>query len=203
MTLTKQSALTKLFQCAEKYKTNLLGTCLLFVATDKDKNFEFFTATFRVGNFQHLTGVNTAHITARDFFHRCLEKRISPDDIKFNEDGTTALKLEVLPLLMSKNLSANMLSDYSGRNLKLYTEKIVGTVNACIGFVKDAKSGLFVPNTVLRQDMRDISLSVKRIVATFQKTSSEENYSTIVYTAKNFDVNDIKFPEHIKNQICL
>lgn len=182
---------------------NLLGTCLLFVATDKDKNFEFFTASFRAGNFQHLTGVNTENIAARDFFHRCLEKRISPNDIKFNEDGTTALKLEVLPRLMSKNLSANMLADYSGNNLKLYTEKIVGTVNACMGFVKDTKSGFYVPNTVLRQDMRDISSSVKRIVATFQKLNSDENYSTIVYTAKNFNISDIIFPEHIKNLIYL
>ena len=93
MGLTKKEILSKLFICATKYKENLLSRCLLFVACDKNKNFEFFSASFSAGNFQHLTGVITQNISPRDFFRRCLERRLSPNDIEAHKDGTTDLKL--------------------------------------------------------------------------------------------------------------
>ena len=99
---------------------------------------------------------------------------------------------------MSKNLSANMLADYAGKNLKLYTEKIAGNVTACMGFIKEEKSGLYVPNTILRRDMRDISESQKRILAAFQKNKTEKLFTSVVYIAKNINLAEIPFPENLR-----
>lgn len=197
MAFNEQEILTKLFNCAEKYKENLCGKQLLFIARDKDMSLEFINTVFRTGNFQHLTGVVTPNISAKDFFKRCLSKRLSFKDIKLHEDGTTILKLSVLPILMEKNLSANMLANYAGQNLKLYSEKIVGNINACIGFVKDIKSEVYVPNTVLKQDIRNISDNTKRIIAIFNKEYTDKNYTKLVYTAKNIDLNKINFPSNL------
>ena len=198
MGFSKQDILSKLFVCAAKYNENLLGNSLLFITCDKNGNYDFFSVVFKAANFQHLTGVNTQNMSAKDFFRRCLAKRLSPDDIIPHKDGTTELKLSVLPTLLNKDLSANMLADYSGRNLKLYTEKIAGNITACMGFVKDSKSELYVPNTVLRQDMRNISDNRKRIVATFQKNKSDDSYTAVVYIAKNVYIEKIDFPDNLK-----
>ena len=198
MGLNKKEILSKLFICADKYKENLYGKSLLIVGCGKDKKFEFFNVTFRAGNFQHLTGVVTQNISPKDFFERCIARRLSPRDIESRPDGTTDLKLSVLPALMSKNLSAKMFADYNRKGLKFYTERIVGTVTACMGFVKDPSSEIYVPNSVLKQDMRNISSNQKRIFAIFRKALSEPRYTEIVYIAKKVTIKDIIFPEDLK-----
>ena len=45
------------------------------------------------------------------------------------------LKLDILPYVMNKSLSAGMIGDYNSANPKLYTEKLIGSVKACVEFV--------------------------------------------------------------------
>ena len=47
-----------------------------------------------------------------------------------------------------------MLGDYNMSQPKLYTDKIAGSISACMGFVRDGGEGRFVPNTVLEGDIR-------------------------------------------------
>ena len=74
------------------------------------------------------------------------------NDFEFAKDGTTQLKLEVMPRLISKNLSATMICDYNSRNPKLVTDKLAGSTAACMEFVTTGPADRYVPNTVLKPE---------------------------------------------------
>ena len=106
---TKQQAISIITDCAVKYKENLDGYQLLFILKDKHKHISSLEVSFNPYNFLHLTGIKLADkTTATDFYERCLNHKLSPDDFSFAPDGTTQLKLEILPQLMVKNISAKM-----------------------------------------------------------------------------------------------
>lgn len=197
MAITKKDALSVVFSCAPEYKKNLVDRSLLFVCTDKHKQTYCLEVTFDASNFQHMTGLKTKQsgIHALHFFELCIDQRLTEDDFEFADDGTTPLKMRVLPNLVKKNLSANMLGDYNMSQPKLYTEKIAGGVKACVGFVRDGGVGRYVPNTVLEEDIRKRVNRPDRIILTYRKKRGEERYSEIVYSAKKVDWSRVKLPK--------
>lgn len=162
--MTKKEAMAIVFSCATEYKNNLVGHSLLLLCQDKHKKTYCLEVTFNSSNFQHLTGFKTVEmlsdtnvnedvnsrkkIDASHFLKLCLDRRLTEDDFDFAEDGTTPLKMRVLSRVVKKNLSANMLGYYNCQQLRLYTEQLVGSVQGYVGFVKDKKSGIYVPNTL-------------------------------------------------------
>ena len=154
--MTKKEALQIVFSCAASYKENLAGRSLLFVTTDKHKTVRCLEVTFDGSNFLHMTGfkLNKKEISANNFFSMCCDKRLSESDFEFAADGTTEMKMRVLPGLVQKHLSAKMVGDYNLSQPKLYTDKLAGSVGACMGFVRNGGKGRFVPNTVLEGDIR-------------------------------------------------
>lgn len=206
------------FSCADEYKENLVDHSLLFLCQDKHKNTYCVEVTFDISNFQHLTGFKTVRmdsessehdssdenaaqkmgkkkITAAHFFELCIDRRLSENDFEFAEDGTTPLKMKVLPSVVKKSLSANMIGFYNGLQPRLYTERIAGSVKACVGFVKDEDDGRYVPNTVLEGDIRQKVTRPDRILVTYRKKSDTAEYSEIVYAAKKVDWKTIKVPK--------
>ena len=181
----------------DRYKENLVDRSLLFITTDKHKNVHCLEVTFDIGNFLHMTGfkLRKSGINARHFFNLCYDKRLTEADFDFSADGTTEMKMRVLPSLMKKNLSAKMLGDYNMSQPKLYTDKIAGSLSACMGFVRDGGEGRFVPNTVLEGDIRTKVKAADRIIATYRKSRSEEQYSEIVFTAKKVEWEKIVLPD--------
>ena len=127
--MTKKEALSIVFACAPLYKENLVDKSLLFITTDKHKSVHCLEVTFDISNFLHMTGfkLRKPSINARHFFNLCYDKRLTEADFEFSADGTTEMKMRVLPSLMKKNLSAKMLGDYNMSQPKLYTDKIAGS----------------------------------------------------------------------------
>ncbi len=176
MAMTKKEALATVFACAREYKANLVGKSLLFVCIDKHKNTYCVEVTFDASNFQHMTGFQT-EFSALEFFNRCIDQRLRENDFSFSEDGTTELKMMVLPGLVRKNISANMIGDYNMSQPKLYTERIAGGIKACVGFIKSGGTGRYVPNTVLNGDIRN---KVKKLTALWQPIESAVKKSNIL-----------------------
>ena len=192
---TKQQAISIITDCADKYRKNLEGCQLLFMLKDKHNKISYLEVSFNAYNFLHLTGIKlTGEITASDFYRRCLNHKLRPEDFSFATDGTTQLKLEILPQLMSKNISAKMAGDYSGGNPKLYTEKLAGGVKACLGFVL-TENGEYVPNTVLNVDIRDAVWTPLQVIATYRRSKNAGPYQELVYKAKNVNWEDSSFLE--------
>lgn len=215
MSEKKKAALSIILSAAEEYEKNLNGNNLLFLLLDKHKKISYFEVEFNSGNFMHLTGikltkkykdslkfnaVNNSEIQisyANKFYEKCIDKKIGIDEFEFSDDGTTQLKLQVLPALMKSNLSANMLGDFTSRTCKLYTEKVAGNIRGCMGFVHDIKVDKNVPNTVLKSDIRDCVSETKRIIATYRKKKGESVYKEVIYTAKNVSFEIIDFPKEL------
>lgn len=190
--------------CAEKYRDELAGRSLLFICMDKHKQISSLEVTFHGWNFMHLTGLKTGgkslegregKIAAADFYNRCLARKLSPRDFEFSEDGTTHMKLDVLSTVLNRNLSAKMIGAYNSSKPRLYTEKLAGGTAACMGFVRDNITGMFVPNTVLKEDIRNHVTAPVRVIAVYRKKATDEKYAELTYQAKKADWANIKYPE--------
>lgn len=201
-TLTKFDAASIAINCAFQYKQELNNKNLLFLCLDKHKNPVFYEFSFREKNYMHLTGLipikfvknnNTVHkLTAIEFYNMCLSRSLREDQFKFKEDGTTPLKLKILPQMLTGNLSANMIGNYDQYTPLLQTDKLVGKMNGIMGFQIDEDEGVFLPNTILNADIRDLSRSTNRIIATFRKDKNAEKYEELTYTAKNIEWDKVK-----------
>lgn len=201
MSLRKEDALKIVLEAAGSYENNLANKNLLFISQDKHRRIDSYEVTFHRNNFLHLTGlkVTDESITAPVFYQRCIDKRLSLDDFELSPDGTTELKLDVLPRLVCKNLSANMIGKHDTYKIKLYTERLAGNIHGCMGFVLDSKEKYNVPNTVLKQDIRNLVSRPNRIILTYRKSISEETYGEIVYAAHKYDWNSLVLPSNLSH----
>lgn len=173
------------------------------------KNQKGITAiefSFDASNFLHLTGLKVKKargdaadadgaLSAKEFYERCLAHRLRTTDFEFAKDGTTPLKLDVLPTLISKNLSATMIGDYNSRNPKLVTDKLAGGTAACMGFVPTGTKPRYVPNTILKVDIRNYIRNQARVIAVYCKPASEAQYTEATYFVKKVDWDAIQYPE--------
>ena len=87
-----------------------------------------------------------------------------------------------------------MVGDYNNKRALLYTEKIAGGINACVGFVQDNGDGRYVPNTLLDADIRDETVRPLRIVATFRKRIADPAYQELAHIGKNVKWERITLP---------
>ena len=191
MAFDKKRALSIVFSAADDYMANLANKSLLFLCIDKHYRVSSIETAFDESNFKHLTGLKSKLAPAQ-FFSMCLNRRLSERDFGFSPDGTTELKLRVLPKIVTSDLSARMVGRYNNSRPKLYTEVLAGGVNACLGFAQDGKSGLYVPNTLLNEDIRKLTTGTDRIALTLRKERSEADYAEVVYRAKNIDWDRVK-----------
>ena len=199
--LTKAQAIKTIIDCAMQYKDNLVNRMLLFLVTDKNKKISHFEVSFDSANFLHLTGckIDDHKISALKFYEKCIHKKLSENDFEFSDDGTTPLKLAVLSMMLCKSLSANSIGSYNQKRPALYTERLAGNIKGCMGFVEDKKSKRYVPNTVLKVDIRDYVLKTDRILVTYRKYKNDKSYSEIVYAAKRVEWDKIKFPDEYRH----
>lgn len=203
---TKEQAIKTVIRCAEAYKENPVNKNLLFICQDKHKRTAAIEFTFDASNFLHLTGLKvkksrsgaegtTSSVSAKEFYEKCLAHRLSASDFELAEDGTTPLKLDVLPKLISRNLSATMIGDYNSLNPKLLTDKLVGNTAACMGFVPSGPKKRYVPNTVLKVDIRDYIKNQARVIAVYRKPADSERYEELTYSAKKIEWDTVIYPE--------
>lgn len=202
--MRKEEAIRIIARCAKSYHENLENKNLLFLF-GHDKNPEFFEASFLPRHFLHLTGVELSNRKSggsSNFYKKALNGKLSPRDFYFAEDGTTTIKLEVLPQLTEIYRSAKMVGDYNYTKPTLYTEKLAGNVTACLGFIRE--NNYYLPNTALREDVRSISKHPQqRILAIFRKPIHQVHYMEVVYIAKGLTIQDISIPPIIKPKIYI
>ena len=208
MNYTKEDAIRIVTQCADRYQQELEQRSLLFLCADKHMRISIYEFYFHSYNFLHLTGLKTKSpsanpipflssssiMSANSFYEKCLSHKLSPNDFEFSDDGTTSLKLDVVPGLITKNLNASMIGDYNSNKPRLYTEKLAGGIKACMGFTMDAISGEYVPNTVLKEDLRNNVTEWVRVIGVFRKAITETTYSEVTYLARKTDWNRIILP---------
>ena len=197
MSLTKEKAIRIVFQCVYACAKELEKRNLIFICIDKHKRISVFETAFHDYNFQHLTGLETPpSLSAQQFYQACIHRRLSVDDFEFHTNGTSELKLSILPLLVNKNLGpARFMGTYNNRNPLLITDRVTGSVKGGVGFVRNGGVGSFVPNTLLNGDMRQYISDMRRIILTCRKGLEDNEYTEIVYSAKKVDWDSIQLPD--------
>ena len=175
---------------------------LLFLFGSQQKT-DFFESVFLPRHFLHLTGVEISEgkfFGSSDFYNKSLKSQLSLNDFSLASNGTTEMKLSILPQLMKIYRSAKMVGDYSFTKSVLYTEKLVGNVTASLGFVRDDK--YYIPNTALKEDIRDITIKPQsRILAILRKSVEQSHYEEICYTAKGLVLQDISLPQILSDKV--
>ena len=199
--MKKDEAIRILTSCAAHYSANLESKNVLYVF-QKGKDLQSFEALFLPRHYLHLTGIKllSKSIKSTDFYRLCLKRQLSPSVFTFHENGTTDMKLSVLSQIVNIHKTAKMVGDYDNTKSVLITEKIVGTVTACIGFVRDGN--YYHPNTTLREDIRTISVNPqKRVLAIYTKENQNPRYTKCTYLAKNTTIESFMISDMLKDLI--
>ena len=201
--MEKKEALGIIYSAVEAYDANLLNCNFLFVHRSGNELLTFETV-FLKRNFFHLTGVfidEKAIVSANSFYNICLRKRLRQDEFDFYPDGTTVKKLEVIKRLMELPSCAHMIGYYNGSNLHLKTDRIIGNVFACLGFVFDDQVKHFVPNTALKVDCRDvIAGSPITVQAILKKSNQSHEYNEICSIRKTISIDKLNALERVNVQ---
>lgn len=200
--MTKNEILKIIVKSAKLYSEHLENKNMLFLYKDKTNKINYFEAVFDPRQFQHFTGtriVNKNIKSKTEFYNMCLNNNLTEKDFEITKDGTTRLKMEVLPYLMTIYKVSNMVCAFDSCGVKLQTEKLVGNVKGCMGFVQSGK--YFVPNTILNGDIRKLSNNTSRLLVVYSKMIKDQFYTNLCYVAKGIDILELKIPEDIKELI--
>lgn len=185
----KREALQIIVRCANLYEEKLRDKTLL-VVIGNEKNFTYEEIYFPKSNFLHLTGAKV-EMNSNQFYKKAVKAKLGLNEFEFNDDGTTRLKLNVLPELLS--MKVNMFATYNGTRPKLYTQKLIGNIRGCLGFVKSKDYGNFyVPNTTLETDMRNESKEYKRVLFILRRCKTDSKYGELIYSAKQINKEILK-----------
>ena len=174
----KAELLKQILNCAKIYRENFSEHDFLLVYEDNGR-IETLEISFTASNFRHLTGVNTKEeMTAYDFFNQVIEGRLSESDFEVRKNSMAENKLSVLPeFLRIPARSFNMIGEFNAYSkVNLETEHLAGGVNSCMGFTRN-DNNIFVPNTMLQEDIRPNVIRVKPVVAVWRKKSGEGLYT--------------------------
>lgn len=203
---TKKEAVRIVTSAAKDYQEILSGMNYLFIYRERsDNSVRFFETVFLPRNFQHLTGLELldgdGSIVKKPllFYERCLNSKLSEDDIAFRSDGTTRFKLEALPRIVNFISSSKMTGLYNGIRPLLAVDRLAGTTNFCLGFTQNGD--YYVPSSCLLEDIRKLAEKPSQVLAVMSKKSDEAIYKNIRYVAKGLPFDRIKLQSELEEII--
>lgn len=199
--MNQKEIVKKLKESAKMYKENLQNTNLLIIY-NKNKKIELL---FLARNFMHLTGVRSLESSgkykkANQFYNACLNNKLSYKDIVIKEDGTTELKLDIISNLVNIDKKCKMIGIYDNSKKELITDILVGGIHMCVGLIRDSKT-YYIPNTLLKEDIRKITIEQDPIIGILKKKINEEKYQMVTYISKKIDINKVGKNTELCNKI--
>lgn len=195
--MTKQQAIQIISKCAKQYHKYLENYQIAFVYRDANNQSNYTEVQFRAYNFLHFTGVTPRNgLNANDFYRYALNSRISERDFFFKNSYTTELKLQILDTIMKIDSKARMIGNYTGSHVELFTEKVTGTTTACLGLI--SKGNCYIPNSVLKEDIRTIVPKPPgKIFAFFKKKIKSSLYTELTYKNQNLCITQKCLPKDL------
>lgn len=197
--MNKSSALQIIIQCAQEFDVYLKNKNLLFLMSDKGDKLYFFEGVFLSKHFKHLTGVKTS-LGSNDFYRASLNGKLSETD--FDLPKTAELKLQVLSQAMNIEKTAKMCGEFNNSGFDLFTQKLVGNIQLCVGMVQDEKTQYYVPNTLLKADIRNKTFPpISKIICVLKKEIKDTFYNQICSIGKNISLSKIKYPPQMVEKL--
>ncbi|MBD5457212.1 MAG: hypothetical protein HDR27_01405 [Lachnospiraceae bacterium] len=198
--MTKEQIRNTIYRCALLYDKNLCNQQVLFVYHDANNHSSYAEVKFRAHNFLHFTGVLPVKLSANEFYRHALNHKLGIKDFTLGNNKNVELKLQVLPSIMLIDHIARMIGEYTGPHIELYTKKVTGTTSACLGLIQ--KDNYFIPNSVLKEDIRTIVPKPPgKIFAIFKKKIHDTRYTQLTYKSKNLYITQKCLPKELIAQI--
>ena len=196
---SKEKAVGIIHTSAVLYDTNLSGRNVMFV-TAGSGIADCYEMLFMPQNFLHLTGMRTT-LNNEAFYRAALNKGLSPSSIEFDSGGTSEIKLEILPRVMTIHKTARMIGVYDNSRSLLVADRFAGTVTMAMGFI--CINGIYIPNTALKMDVRDITEKATRqgIAAILTKRRGDSLYNNLTYIAKGMTIKDNTFVSLLREKV--
>lgn len=193
--MNQKEILKKLKESAKVYKENLQNTNLLIIYS-KNKKVEYIEIKFLARNFMHLTGVrsiesNGKYKKANQFYNACLNNKLSYKDIVVKDDGTTKLKLDIILNLVNMDKNCKMLGMYDNSKEQLITDMLIGNIHMCVGLIKE-QGKYYISNTLLKEDIRKLTVEQYPIVGILKKNIKKEKYSVVTYLGKRLNIKKLQ-----------
>lgn len=194
------------------YEEKLNNRQFIIIYRDRETNLiRHIEMVFQAKNYQHLTGLlfvdengNTLSKRSEYFYRKCLSKKLSNNEVAFKADGTTYLKLEALPIIISFTSISKITGDSNNRQPYLYVDKIVGGVNFCMGLRFDDRISQYVPVSAMQRNIRELTYKPSQILAIMERQYGDKDaYRKIRHVAKGTDLGRIALPDAISSMICL
>lgn len=202
--MNQKEIVKKIKESAKMYKENLQNTNLIIIYR-KNNKIEYVEVLFLARNFMHLTGVrsienNGKYKKANQFYNACLNNKLSYKDIIIKEDGTTKLKLDIISNLANIDKKCKMIGMYDNSKEQLITDMLIGNIHMCVGLIKE-QGKYYIPNTLLKEDIRKLTVEQYPITAILKKKINEEKYQTLTYISKKIDMHKIEKNIELFNKI--
>ena len=193
-----------IYECTKEFKKNLANKKLLVIYEEngETKKCEIF---FPASAFYHLTGLKAFDnkgnsYKAFNFYNDMLNGSINARNLK-KKDRTTDLKIEVLPQLMKLDRNAKMTGIFFSSRILLETDQLIGGEKSCMGFITNEKYECYIPNTLLKEDIRQISINRGNIVCILKKNVFDKIYINITYMKKEYEINNVFKKEEFFKEI--
>lgn len=141
---------------------------------------------FKAKNFKHFTGVKST-LSAKEFYQRALEHKLSPDDFRFDSAGNAQRKLAVLPWLPRMFFSNALRGSFNRSGIWLEADYLIGGTSARIAVAFRYGKTFDFPVSLYCEDVRNLTNNSMKVLAVWRRAFGEKVFSENTYCAKNVD----------------
>ncbi|MGF0095743.1 PBECR4 domain-containing protein [Peptoniphilus sp. SGI.035] len=186
----KEKDLKTIINSGNMFRKNLSNKSLLIISGSINAP-NVNEIEFQNSNFLHLTGVVTK-VNANNFMRMLEKSRIKISDWDYRKDGTTQLKLRILPDIVNIHNRAKMIGVYDKRRVFMSTDLCIGNTFCYLGLIKtnritNRNNNVYVPNTSIASNIISDTNSRERILAIYRKDKNKIKYDDLTYLAKGID----------------
>ena len=174
--------LTIIINAAKQYE-NVLNKRHFCIVFKKKDTFELVEVAFQDINFLHLTGVKTK-LSAKVFYSAALSGKLSLKDIAMDSNGTTQLKMQVLPFLHELLFNNCMIGDFINSGICIKADYFVGNTKAVLSVGFRYGKNIDFPVTLYKEDVRKLSQPTNKVLAIFAKDYQQKKYKECTYISK-------------------
>lgn len=199
MKYDKNKAIEIIVNAAQNYRQYLQDKVFLIIYQDK-KDIKTVQVEFRDNHFLHLTGVSTK-LSAKRFYEKCINRKLSLADIELDKSGKTQQKLMVLPFLHELLYHNCMIGNFINSGICIRADYFVGNTKAIlsVGFRYGKKMDF--PVTLYKEDVRKLSQPTNKVLAIFMRDYQKQSYTECTYLSKGQDISKLPLSEEIRKLI--
>lgn len=175
MKYDKKKVIDIIGNAAKKYRDNLQDKNFLILYQTSTKA-EIVQVEFRDFHFLHLTGIKTK-LSAQRFYEKCLNGKMSVEEIELDYEGKVQQKLLVLPFLHELLYHNCMIGSFINSGIYIKSDYFIGNTKAIlsVGF-RSGKRADF-PVTLYKEDVRKLSNPTNKVLAILVKDYRQQKYT--------------------------